>query len=311
VAEALESIAAQVFTDFEVLVVDDGSTDDSPAAISPFLSDTRFKYIRQENAGVGAARNHALRLARGEWFAQLDGDDVYLPNALSVLSQLADSDPKANLVYANVAAFREDGYEQITFTDSSFKQGDITEWLYAEPHLCTNQAMVRTDDLRSINGYEEHLPALEDYDLWLRLAHHGVWAASRNEMIARYRIRPGSKTSNLTRNARLMAEIAESAAERETRTHLARVLRRCARVHWSRYELHQARDMLIAGEQGAEEHLWRSFRMDMRQKRVFLSAVLCEASRLTRSKSPRGLARKMLDGAFDMPWAASETRNEE
>ncbi|MHB9035561.1 MAG: glycosyltransferase family 2 protein [Armatimonadota bacterium] len=310
VGETLESLAAQTFKDFEVLIIDDGSTDDSAKVIKPFLSDPRFKYIYQDNAGVGAARNRAIQLAKGKWFAMLDGDDIYLPHALQTLADLAASDPKANLVYADMMLFREDGYEQLVFGSREMPEGDITKWLYHRPRFSTQHLMAKTADLRAIKGYQEHFPALEDYDLWLRLAHHGIWAKSTCEVIARYRVREGSKTSHIVRNTKLMIGMVEDAIERETRLEMLTALKSCLRHHRSRHELFQARADLSVNKLRAEKHLWKSFRNDLKQKRVLTSALICTTSRISHIDFGTNVVRNLLSGAFDLPWVESTEDND-
>ncbi len=82
VTEAIESVLAQTFTDYEILVIDDGSTDSTKALLQPYLS--KIIYIHQENRGVSAARNKGLKAAKGEWIAFLDSDDIWLPKKLEI-----------------------------------------------------------------------------------------------------------------------------------------------------------------------------------------------------------------------------------
>ena len=90
--ECLDSVLAQTFTHWEVICVDDGSTDGSGAILDEYTAkDVRFKVIHQKNEGVSAARNKALDMAMGEWFLFLDGDDVFRQDALDILSQYANS----------------------------------------------------------------------------------------------------------------------------------------------------------------------------------------------------------------------------
>ncbi len=96
VSETLESIRAQTFKDFEVIVVDDGSTDDGPAIVRFREADSRFKLVSQANAGLPIAHNNAILQARGEWIALLDHDDVWFPQKLERQLALSREDPRAN-----------------------------------------------------------------------------------------------------------------------------------------------------------------------------------------------------------------------
>ena len=307
VGETLESLAAQSFSDFEVLVVDDGSTDNSAKVIEPFLADRRFNYIHQTNSGVSAANNNAMALARGEWFLVVDGDDALLPNALDVLTDLVKSDDRANVAYANMVLFRDDGYEKVAYGKQDFPEGDITRWLYSRPRLGTLRVMTRTSDLRAVGGYAENLPALEDYELWLRLAHRGVWAKASSEVIARYRVRAESKTTSFVRNAQLCAEIVDDAVGRETRADLVRILKKCANDHLSAFHFYSALEAEKRGGGDVEKHLWKSVRYRWRRrKKIILAAVLCTLSRVTHLNVGRSLVGLLLEKSYDMPWSTFE-----
>ncbi len=80
--EAIESVLTQTYTDIEIIVVDDGSTDDTPEVVAPYLD--RIRYIRQSNKGLPAARNTGIRASGGEFVALLDGDDSWLPEKLAL-----------------------------------------------------------------------------------------------------------------------------------------------------------------------------------------------------------------------------------
>lgn len=98
-AEAIQSVLDQSYADFEIIVVNDGSTDETEAVVKGF-SDERIRYFAQENKGVGAARNAGLRLARGEYVAFWDADDLFLPEKLSRQVEFLLQDPSVDLVFS-------------------------------------------------------------------------------------------------------------------------------------------------------------------------------------------------------------------
>ena len=100
--ETIDSVLTQSFEDFELIIIDDGSTDPETAAILDRQNDSRIKIIRQENAGVAAARNHGLSLARGKYIAFLDHDDLFLPEKLAVSKELIESHPDAVTVFSEI-----------------------------------------------------------------------------------------------------------------------------------------------------------------------------------------------------------------
>src|SRR5512142_2618836 len=101
IPRALDSLCNQTFTDWELLIVDDGSPDDTAAVVQPFLADARMRYFRLEtNAGLGAALNYGLERARGAWLAYLPSDDVYYAEHLAGLTALLESQPGTILAYS-------------------------------------------------------------------------------------------------------------------------------------------------------------------------------------------------------------------
>src|SRR5215831_13288100 len=105
VTGAVESVLAQSFDDLEIVVVDDGSTDETADTLRPFLD--RIRYIRQGHRGLAAARNTGIRVARGPYVAFLDSDDLWLPEKVSVQIARLNGDPAVGLVYGEAVLFDE------------------------------------------------------------------------------------------------------------------------------------------------------------------------------------------------------------
>lgn len=182
VRRCLDSIRAQTLADFEVFVVDDGSTDSSAAQVERFLAesaDPRFHYVRQENAGPGAARNHAIRLGSSPLAAFLDADDEWMPQHLEVCAAALDQTPQAAV--AASSWFYEPGHQS---SDSIFREFSFGPGIHRmSPHtklsqlmglmvfLMPRNTMVRRDVFLSYGGYREHrCRYAEDTYLYLPLA---------------------------------------------------------------------------------------------------------------------------------------------
>ncbi len=183
--ETLASVAEQTLSNWECLVVDDGSTDDTEHVVAAFSSeDKRFRYIRQEHSGPSIARNRGLEIASGEFIQFLDADDLLMPFKLqSQLGLLRSNDPVV-MVYGGYRYFTS-AQPGRTFPD--FNLSDTPETL---PHthgtgdallrqlLVANRIpvcapLIRTAAIKQVGGFDTKLHGCEDWDLWIRMAFRG------------------------------------------------------------------------------------------------------------------------------------------
>lgn len=190
----LDSVFAQTFTDFEAIVVNDGSPDTSELekAIQPYSD--RIVYIKQENKRAAAARNNAIRHARGEFLAFLDSDDSWLPDHLTNQMSLFGADPSLGLTYAN-ALLVGDPRREILFTELCPSHGEATfEALIVERcQIPISTVVVRKQAVIDVGMFNEALPRCDDYDLWVRMAFNGNKIGYGRKVQARLFIgRPGS-----------------------------------------------------------------------------------------------------------------------
>jgi GT2 family glycosyltransferase len=167
-AEAVGSVLSQTFDDFELIVVDDGSEDSTAAFLEESFSDPRLRVLRQENLGVSAARNTGVRHSRGEFLAFLDSDDLWTQEKLRLSVKALEEHPEAALVYTE-EIWRRRG----KWANPCSHHAKHSGWIF--PHcipLCIispSSAVIRRDAFMTAGGFDETLPACEDYDLWLRL----------------------------------------------------------------------------------------------------------------------------------------------
>lgn len=197
IAETLESVLAQSFTDFEVIIINDGSpdTEEFELAIKPYRE--RICYLKQENRGASAARNAGLRAARGELIAFLDADDLWLPNYLAeqlkFISEYGCDLACADALIFGVSADAGQSYMD-SLMDSAPPEGLVTflELVNAERSLITSGVVVRRDLVLKVGLFDEALRNAQDFDLWLRLARHGARLAYQRKVLLSYRSRPNS-----------------------------------------------------------------------------------------------------------------------
>ena len=197
IGEALNSVLAQTFTDYEIIVINDGSPDTATLekALVPYLS--RIVYLKQENRGVSAARNAGICAARGSLIAFLDGDDTWLPNYLEVQVARIQADATIDVLYPNVIMFgdsSEAGEEFMAICPSS---GEVTfERLLLQECNVSNCSIARRETIVRAGLFDESLRSVEDFDLWLRVIKQGGRIAYHRDVLARYRRRHGSLTAD-------------------------------------------------------------------------------------------------------------------
>ncbi len=192
--EAIQSVLAQTFRDFEIVIVDDGSTDNT-ADVVKTINDSRLHYIFQENRGVSAALNTGWRAAGGEYIGILGSDDMWLPTCLQELVQTLETSPHLGVVYARAQGMdaRGEPLTQLVGARERFAGETLKSLVYGD-FVCPIAVVIRRAALERVGGYDESLIANEDWDLWLRLApYYGIGYVPR--VLARYRFH----TQNLTR----------------------------------------------------------------------------------------------------------------
>ena len=173
ISKALASVMGQTFRDFELIVVDDGSTDDSFQIAQSVLksADVKHQLIHQENAGVGTARNNGVLAASGDYICFLDADDWWAPTFLEMMDWLIHEYPDAG-IYGTNYYYVKNGRQRICVTTA--QTGNINYCrTYAEKlqmPLTSISVAIPKDVFRYSGGFKPHLKLGEDFDLWIRIA---------------------------------------------------------------------------------------------------------------------------------------------
>ena len=170
--EAIESIQAQSFGDFEFLIVNDGSTDGSAEIIDSYAQrDPRVRAIHQENRGLVASLNRLIGEARAPLIARMDGDDVAVPERFARQIEFLAANSDHGVVGAWATSIDEQGRNCDTGgLDQPTTHQGFLDALKDKPLMCHSSVMMRTEVVRSVGGYRAAFKHCEDYDLWLRLA---------------------------------------------------------------------------------------------------------------------------------------------
>ena len=186
--DAIRSVLAQTYQDFEILVVDDGSTEDIPAALIPFAD--RVRYVRKENGGCASAKNYGLDLVTGEYVAVIDNDDLWLPRKLERQVQVLKSKPNVGLVSCQVFVMDDDARVMARPPQGAGRETPVVSLAeLVEQNVIvggSSAQMVRTAALRNIGGFDTQIYH-DDWDCWVRLARDWrIWMI--DEPLAYYRI---------------------------------------------------------------------------------------------------------------------------
>jgi glycosyltransferase involved in cell wall biosynthesis len=194
--EAIESVLAQTFADWELLIVDDGSTDYTPDVVQPFLADPRVKYTRSDRLGQSRAKNLGIRFARGEFIAFLDADDAWEPTKLDKQLPLFMNRPEVGVVYCRRGLMDEAGNALPQRLSSAPPRGRILDRMIVQNHVCFSSAVVRRIVFSHVGLFDPEWDLSIDYDLWLRVARHYEFDFVDEELV-RYRTGHGNLSKKL------------------------------------------------------------------------------------------------------------------
>ena len=254
IGETLDSVLGQDYPHVESIVVDDGSTDDTPRVLERYAGDPRVRIVRQANAGQTVAKNRGLREARGEFVAFCDADDTWRPDKLSrQLPRFAD--PRVAVVYSDIECVDGQG-QPLPYYDIPHYEGRVTPQLLIDNFVAFPTAMARAEVLRAAGGFDESLTMSIDYDLWLRISvdHHFAFVPER---LANYRVWEGQMSrkmgERLDNFLRLLDRFVRHYPQAATRREVARAY---AHVHVTRGYWH--------AREGRRAEAWRDYQAALR-----------------------------------------------
>lgn len=193
IGAAIESVCAQTFTDWELLITDDGSTDETHAIAESYVSSQpRIRLLRQVNGGISAARNTALREASGAFIAILDSDDLWSPAYLAAQMELLRMHPDVDIVTGNAwfLGGPQDGQPALPTPDPR-PTPDLTSLLADETSVFV-MSVFRRRVYDTVGGFDESMRCNEDYDFWLRAAIAGFRFHRNDRLLGHYRRRADS-----------------------------------------------------------------------------------------------------------------------
>jgi len=194
--EAVESVRAQTFADWELLVIDDGSSDHTPAAVRPFLADRRVRYFRSDTLGQPRAKNLGIALARGPLVSFLDADDAWLPTKLEKQLAVFDAKPQVGVVYCKRSLMDETGVAIRERSERKLPRELDLGQMFTQNCVCFSSVVVKRAVFSHIGRFDPFWDLSIDYDLWLRVAKAYQFDFVDEELV-RYRTGHGNLSKKL------------------------------------------------------------------------------------------------------------------
>lgn len=276
IGQTLDSIKAQTFTDYEVIVVNDGSADRAELERVLESHPLPIIYISQENKGVSAARNAAIRIARGEFYAQLDADDQWTPDYLEVQLEILRENNDVALVYPNARIIGDDAPVELEFMKVSPSEGDVTfESLVRQQCTVLTCVTARMSAIRDAGMFDESLRSCEDFDLWLRIVKRGGKIIYHRRILALYRRHQGSLSSDRVWMLRHLLAVFEKWARTKDLTPAELgVVNEQITVNRAELRLHEGKRALSEGGASAALVCFQKANQDMHRPKLALVIFL-------------------------------------
>ncbi|MBA4190998.1 MAG: family 2 glycosyl transferase [Planctomycetaceae bacterium] len=193
---AVESVLAQTFTDWELVIVDDGSTDNTPAVVRPFLADSRIRYFRSDKLGQTRAKNLGLRLSRGEFVAFIDADDAWSPTKLDKQLAVFREKPDVGVVFCRRSLIDEQSRPIPAKPAPTPPRGRVLDKLFVQNFVCFSTAVARREVFSQVGAFDPQWDLAIDFDLWLRVAKHHAFDYVDEELV-QYRTGHGNLSKKL------------------------------------------------------------------------------------------------------------------
>ncbi|MFQ5686787.1 MAG: glycosyltransferase family 2 protein [Candidatus Scalindua sp.] len=191
IAETVESVLSQTYSDYEIIVVDDGSGDGTRDALLPYMQEIRYHY--KENGGIASAKNTGISLSNAEFVAFLDHDDLWIPDKLKIQMEYFNGNPQVGLVYAKYASFRGD--KELRVKPEKGYSGWIFKTLLSKSIVQTSTVMVKRECLNAVGTFDESFKLADEYDMFLRVAKR-FQCGFVNKELTRYRVHDRNASKN-------------------------------------------------------------------------------------------------------------------
>jgi GT2 family glycosyltransferase len=289
VADAIDSVLAQTLQPIEIIVCDDGSTDELGAALAPYAGE--IVLLRKENGGEASAKNAGARAASGEFVAILDADDVYLPERLEALAGLSVDRPDLDILTTDCLIFSNGSYIRNCYDDDyRFEVDDQRRGILERNFVGPGQMAVRRQALLAVGGFDEAFRHATDWDCWIRMIFAGSRAGLVDEPLGEYRVRATSLASNRTSQLEAYVAVLEKAAGRsELSAEERSTLEESLAGQRRRFAFHLAENALLEGRPEG-----RRLALDIALDRGFPHRMRVRAA--VAAAVPRAAAKRLVRG---------------
>lgn len=280
IAETLDSIAAQTFADYEVIVVNDGSDDVQELERILASHPLHVVYISQTNKGVSAARNAGIKVARGEFYAQLDADDQWEPDYLAVQLRFLSEHPDVAVVYPNAIIFGDFSDANLEYMKLCPSEGEVSfESLIEERCAVLTCVTARMNVIRNVGMFDETLRSCEDFDLWLRIVKSGNRIGYHRRVLARYRRHAGSLSSDRVWMTSSLLTVLEKTAKRSDLTDAERAsISSVATSRETMLRLFQGKHALARGDAETALNRFEQANARLQSRKLSLAILLLRCS---------------------------------
>jgi len=195
IGEALDSVQRQTFTDFDLAIIDDGSSDDTASIVQSYLRDPRIRYYPSNRLGQSRAKNLGIGLTSAAYIAYLDADDAWFPEKLDRQFRLMEASPKVGVSYCRRRLIGPDG-DYLPTTQQPLHRGPILDRVMVQNSICFSSVMIRREVLEHVGGFDPQLELGIDFELWLRVGMHYEFDYI-NEPLVKYRTGHGNLSTRL------------------------------------------------------------------------------------------------------------------
>lgn len=193
--ESVESVLAQAFDSFELIVIDDGSQDETWKRLKKYARHPKVRlYRNRKNLGAGATRNRLTSLAQGEYISPCDADDFLLPGALKRFSEYLDRHPRVGVVYGDIVELMTDKQKVVTRPPAICGKSYSKTWDLIDNAINHPGSMLRKSLLIEVGGYDETVYSVDDWSLWLKLGEVTKFKHLQGEIYYVWRRHPSSLT---------------------------------------------------------------------------------------------------------------------